>query len=52
MNGAHWVLVTGGGDGYFTVNDPKYEKAVYNIGEVSMFGWYSRTRQPMNLRKL
>ena len=52
MNGAHWVLVTGGGDGYFTVNDPKFEKAVYNVGDVSMFGWYSRIRQPINLRKL
>lgn len=24
MNGAHWVLVTGAGNGFFNVNDPKY----------------------------
>ncbi len=49
MNGRHWVLVTGTGNGYFTVNDPGFERATYNVWEVSQFGWYSRTRLPVKM---
>lgn len=47
MNGAHWVYVTGYGNGYFTVYDPKYDKLVYNTGEVHLYAWYSTTSAPV-----
>lgn len=39
-NGGHWVLVTGVGDGYATVNDPGYDRGTYRFNEISQYGWY------------
>lgn len=49
MGGGHWVLVTGAGNGYFTVNDPGFDRNTYGVGDVVRFGWYSRTRLPVKL---
>lgn len=49
MGGAHWVLATSVSNGYMSVNDPGFNKAGYGINEVVQFGWYSRTRLPINM---
>lgn len=49
MGGQHWVLMTGCGDGWISVNDPGFNVDGYPFGEVVQFGIYGRARLPIKL---